>query len=234
MTLMLDDFESVASLDDGFMYCNACHQVVSSVQHTAPTDRDCWCIGEGQYIKGPFYTESQLQQLIDQINAKDTELAAARAEIERLKALDTVSLAVTQMKAIAARDLVIKQKDAALSDINNWLVCSCIATAEDMAQSFPYMQELCDKALAIKPSQEALDKFIAEAVAEYKPDAERYRLLKTKFSYPKDSDWPSLYRMTYSFFAVRRGEKPGEPRLDIPMTLDEAIDVEIRARKDKP
>ena len=53
MTLKLDDFEPVSSLDDGFMYCETCNHVVGSVQHTDPIDRDCWCAGEGRYIKGP-------------------------------------------------------------------------------------------------------------------------------------------------------------------------------------
>jgi hypothetical protein len=42
---------------------------------------------------------------------------------------------------------------ALLNDLNNWLVCSCIATPEDMAQSFEaYQQEieaLLNKALGV-------------------------------------------------------------------------------------
>ena len=34
-----------------------------------------------------------------------------------------------------------------LNEINNWLVCGCIATPEDMAQSFPYMQNLVETAI---------------------------------------------------------------------------------------
>lgn len=38
-----------------------------------------------------------------------------------------------------------------LNDIRNWLVCACIATPEDMAQSFPHFQqeinELLNKAI---------------------------------------------------------------------------------------
>ena len=36
----------------------------------------------------------------------------------------------------------------ALNEISNWLVCSPIASAEDMVQSFPAMFELCEEALA--------------------------------------------------------------------------------------
>jgi hypothetical protein len=35
----------------------------------------------------------------------------------------------------------------ALNEINNWLVCATISTPEDMANSFPYMQELAQKAI---------------------------------------------------------------------------------------
>ena len=42
----------------------------------------------------------------------------------------------------------------ALNEINNWLVCACIATPEDMAQSFDHMQSVADKALdAIQSSE---------------------------------------------------------------------------------
>ena len=42
------------------------------------------------------------------------------------------------------------QRDAlleALKEIDSWLVCSCIATAEDMAQSFPHMQQVASAAI---------------------------------------------------------------------------------------
>ena len=35
----------------------------------------------------------------------------------------------------------------ALNEINNWLVCACITSPEDMAASFPHMQELAENAL---------------------------------------------------------------------------------------
>ena len=35
----------------------------------------------------------------------------------------------------------------ALNEINNWLVCSAIATPEDMAQSFGYMQGIAENAI---------------------------------------------------------------------------------------
>jgi len=45
----------------------------------------------------------------------------------------------------ANRDLIAQAPAmfALLNDLNNWLVCSCIATPEDMAQSFEaYQQEI--------------------------------------------------------------------------------------------
>ena len=35
-----------------------------------------------------------------------------------------------------------------LNELNNWLVCAPIATAEDMAQSFAHMQQQCELALS--------------------------------------------------------------------------------------
>lgn len=37
---------------------------------------------------------------------------------------------------------------AALNEIDSWLVCACIATPEDMAQSFPTMQQVASAAIA--------------------------------------------------------------------------------------
>jgi hypothetical protein len=42
------------------------------------------------------------------------------------------------------------QRDAlleALKEINSWLVCACIATPEDMAQSFPHMEQVAYAAI---------------------------------------------------------------------------------------
>jgi len=36
---------------------------------------------------------------------------------------------------------------AALKEIDSWLVCACIATPEDMAQSFPTMQQVASAAI---------------------------------------------------------------------------------------
>ena len=36
----------------------------------------------------------------------------------------------------------------ALKELDSWLVCACIATPEDMAQSFPHMQQVVSAAIA--------------------------------------------------------------------------------------
>lgn len=41
----------------------------------------------------------------------------------------------------------------ALDEIHNWLVCADIATVEDMAQSFPRMEQLASKALKLTKEQ---------------------------------------------------------------------------------
>lgn len=43
---------------------------------------------------------------------------------------------------------------AALTEINNWLVCACIATDADMAQSFPAMQRIAQEAIDTARAQE--------------------------------------------------------------------------------
>lgn len=47
--------------------------------------------------------------------------------------------------------VVEKQRDdllAALREIDSWLVCACIATPEDMAQSFSHMEQVASAAIA--------------------------------------------------------------------------------------
>jgi len=54
----------------------------------------------------------------------------------------------------AERDLLTAELEAAreaLLTIHNWLVCSAIATPEDMAQSFEYMEQVCAKVLHATP-----------------------------------------------------------------------------------
>jgi hypothetical protein len=52
----------------------------------------------------------------------------AAAELRRLHALNTELL-------------------EALKELDSWLVCACIATPEDMAQSFPHMQQVVSAAI---------------------------------------------------------------------------------------
>ncbi len=80
-------------------------------------------------------------------------IAAARAEIERLKSVceSHYEVAMRNGHQLASRDLVIQQKDEALGKI------AAFGRFAD--------QRVAMEALSIQPSQEALDKFIAEAVA---------------------------------------------------------------------
>lgn len=57
---------------------------------------------------------------------------------------------------------VTKELLEALKEIHNWLVCAPIATAEDMAESFPYMERLAEAAIARAEA----------AMAEPQPDAD--------------------------------------------------------------
>jgi hypothetical protein len=43
---------------------------------------------------------------------------------------------------------VLKELLEALKELDSWLVCACIATPEDMAQSFPHMQQVVSAAIA--------------------------------------------------------------------------------------
>ena len=42
---------------------------------------------------------------------------------------------------------VNKELLAALKEIDSWLVCACIATPEDMAQSFSHMEQVASAAI---------------------------------------------------------------------------------------
>jgi hypothetical protein len=46
-------------------------------------------------------------------------------------------------RLIAASPVMLE----ALKELDSWLVCACIATPEDMAQSFPHMQQVVSAAI---------------------------------------------------------------------------------------
>lgn len=71
--------------------------------------------------------------------------------IEDAHNADYVSGSTADRRLIAAAPELLE----ALNEINNWLVCGCIATPEDMAQSFSYMQELAESAIAKATGQDA-------------------------------------------------------------------------------
>lgn len=51
-------------------------------------------------------------------------------------------------------DRVLELEDA-LNEIHKWLVCSAIATPDDMAQSFDYMETLCRLHITPQPERQA-------------------------------------------------------------------------------
>lgn len=57
-------------------------------------------------------------------------------------------VSVNQLKANALLISAAPELLAALQEIDNWLVCSAIATPEDMAQSFQHMQGVASAAIA--------------------------------------------------------------------------------------
>ncbi len=151
MTLKLDDFEPVAEVcpsKDG-------SGIIGVDWNSANTPR--------LMFGDKLYTASQMQQLIDQINAKDADLATARAEIEWIKSQQEWLIDINAInseksnKQLAARDLVIQQKDTALRHI---------AERSVKANTSIYtLERLANEALAIQPATEALAAYVAEAVA---------------------------------------------------------------------
>jgi hypothetical protein len=64
------------------------------------------------------------------------------------------ALCVEANKLTAPQD-VNQMLLAALKEIDNWLVCGCIATPEDMAQSFGHMEQVARAAIAAAERGEA-------------------------------------------------------------------------------
>ncbi len=168
MTLKLDDFEPVATYGLLKQLIRETYAGKPSYYNEEQIDSGCHDLAvklEESAVKlgTILYTASQMQQLIDKCNAKDAELAAARAEIERLKfaLADTEALELgtserceKQQKQLASRDLVIQQKDEALENIK--LRAVSLADAQVFAL----------EALALQPTPEALDAYVADKVAD--------------------------------------------------------------------
>lgn len=99
-------------------------------------------------------------QLVSMLRKTGEALDACTAERDALKA-GIFNLAEADKAALdrmtASRDTYQVEADRLawenktlrdmLEEINSWLVCSCIATADDMAQSFDHMQKVADAAL---------------------------------------------------------------------------------------
>ena len=83
--------------------------------------------------------EEQVAQLEDRVKELIHTCDRHLENNEKIKYRHQIELTTLQSKADALVD--------ALEEVSNWLVCSPIATAEDMAQSFPYMYSVCDTAI---------------------------------------------------------------------------------------
>lgn len=82
--------------------------------------------------------------------AEEAAAAQRRAQAEREEA---------ERRAREAADTAVRNAAPtmlkALEEINSWLVCAGIASAEDMAQSFPHMLQVTEDAIAIARQTEA-------------------------------------------------------------------------------
>ncbi len=210
--MTLDDFEPVAHMyqheDTGLVGFVDQYQLDNGFERLNP---------RLQVVAG-LHSASQLQQLIDQINAKDADLAAAREEIELLKGeaicqgVESHSLRFSVehfSKQLAARDLVIQQKDEALRDmLSGWIYIR--GTYGDLyGVGWDRAQNKAEQALAPQPSQEALDAYVGERVAE---EREGMQLLGTVmengnvFWY---GDEPNKFPLRTTIYAIRaRKDKP--------------------------
>jgi len=72
-------------------------------------------------------TQPEALRLADEMESNG-ECMSAAAELRRLHESNTELL-------------------AALKEIDSWLVCACIATPEDMAQSFSHMEQVASAAI---------------------------------------------------------------------------------------
>lgn len=92
-------------------------------------------------LSAPVNTVSDEPVAVMYKNGFTLKYSATWSTIEKLK--DGDHNLYTKPQSADVDELV-----KALGEIDNWLVCAPIATAEDMAQSFSYMQKLAHEALA--------------------------------------------------------------------------------------
>lgn len=110
----------------------------------------------------------------------EATIAEKDAEIERLKStppyqrqdlhcvVSDISAECRELRQqLVAEQAHIEVLREALEEIANWLVCAPIASAIDMAQSFPHMYSVAEKSLAIQSSTDALREHDEQVKAEF-------------------------------------------------------------------
>lgn len=98
----------------------------------------------------------------------ETTIAEKDAEISHLRMAlaDTEALEIGTGEKVISQQAHIEVLSEALEEIANWLVCAPIASAIDMAQSFPHMYSVAEKSLAIQSSTDALREHDAKLVED--------------------------------------------------------------------
>jgi hypothetical protein len=116
---------------------------------------------------GEVKKESEALRLADLVDHGSDSSHIERevaAELRRLHAVNAELTENLEKKSVAIQR-IWKERDElrkvnaelleALKELDSWLVCACIATPEDMAQSFPHMQQVVSAAIAKAEGEQA-------------------------------------------------------------------------------
>jgi hypothetical protein len=94
-----------------------------------------------KHTPGPWAIDWNVSR-IDVFSADAATLVATIRRSTLSAGIDDVAKANARL--ISASPVMLE----ALKELDSWLVCACIATPEDMAQSFPHMQQVVSAAIA--------------------------------------------------------------------------------------
>jgi hypothetical protein len=101
------------------------------------------------------YTSARLIPNEYKTRALYTAQQAVKAEPVTTSYAEARSALCVEANKLTAPQDVNQMLLAALKEIDNWLVCGCIATPEDMAQSFGHMEQVARAAIAAAERGEA-------------------------------------------------------------------------------
>jgi hypothetical protein len=101
-------------------------------------------VGAKHEHNGKWYCKTHHPPTVEQKRAEKQAQYERKYEAKEL-ARDAEIAERNEMKRRA--DLYPELLEA-LKELDSWLVCACIATPEDMAQSFPHMQQVVSAAIA--------------------------------------------------------------------------------------